>query len=159
MKGNDHNKEGVGYTYPNSDDDIYDKEEDLEYYPLMCLMKEEKRSLHERWRESLIIKLWGRKVGYNYLLKKLQSMWKPKAFVDLVALENDYFLVHFYSKVNSEFAQDHGSWTILNHYFIVKEWAPDFDPLTNKMEKLIVWIRIHVSLSSTLIMIFSRRWV
>lgn len=127
--------------YPDSDDDVYDKEEDKDYCPVICLTKEEKKALRQRWRQSLIIKLWGRKVGYNYLQKKLQSMWRLKAFMDLVALENDYFLVRFYSKDDYEFARDEGPWTILDHYLVVKEWAPDFDPLTDKTEKLIVWVR------------------
>lgn len=62
--------------------------------------------------------------------------------MDLVALENNYFLVRFYSKEDYEFARDQRPWTILDHYLVVKEWAPDFDPLTGKTEKLIVWVRI-----------------
>lgn len=131
-----------GVVYPDSHDDVYDKEEDKDYCPLICLTKEEKKSLRDRWRQSLIVKLWGRKIGYNFLQKKLQSMWRPKAFMDLVALENDYFLVRFHSKQDFEFARDQGPWSILDHYLVVKEQSPDFDPTTNKTEKLIVWVRI-----------------
>lgn len=30
---------------------------------------------------------------------------------------------------------------VLNHYLIVKEWCPNFDPLTDKMEKKLIWVR------------------
>lgn len=129
-------------NYPDSDDDVYEKEEDKEYCPLIVLTKEEKKNLRQKWRQSLIIKLWGRKIGYNFLQKKLQNMWRPKAFMDLVALENDYFLVRFHSNDDFEFARDQGPWTILDHYLVVKEWTPNFDPTTDKTEKLIVWVRI-----------------
>lgn len=89
----------------------------------------------------MIIKVWGRTVGYSYLLKKLQSMWRPKAFVDLVALNNDYFLVKFYSEEDYVFARDEGPWTILDHYMVVKEWTSNFDPVTDKIQKLIGWVR------------------
>lgn len=137
-----HNQSFRSGDYPDSNDDVYDKEEDKECCPLICLTKEEKKILRDRWRQSLIIKLWGRKIGYNFLQKKLQNMWRPKAFMDLVALENDYYLVRFYSKEDFEFARDQGPWSILDHYLVVKEWSPDFDPITDKTEKLIVWVRI-----------------
>lgn len=30
---------------------------------------------------------------------------------------------------------------VLDHYLIVKEWTPDFHPMVDKTEKLIVWAR------------------
>lgn len=62
--------------------------------------------------------------------------------MDLITLENDYFLVRFYSKDDYEFARDQGPWTILDHYLVAKEWMPNIDPITDKTEKLIVWVRI-----------------
>lgn len=91
--------------------------------------------------QSLIIKVWGKSVGYNFLLKKLHNIWKPNAFMDLVALENEYFLVKFYSKADYTFARGEGPWTILDHYLVVKEWTPNFDHVIDKTEKLIVWVR------------------
>lgn len=128
-------------TYADSDDDVYDKEEDEADCPLICLTKEEKAELRGKWRNSLIVKVWGRTVGYTYLLKRLKTIWKPKAFLDLVALENGYFLVKFYAMEDYKFARDEGPWTVLDHYLVVKEWAPDFDPMTDRTEKLIVWVR------------------
>lgn len=135
----DENKENS--SYPDSDDDVYNKDEDEVYCPLICLMKEENAGLREKWRNSLIVKVWGRTVGYNYLLKRLKIIWRPKAFLDLVALENGYFLAKFYSVEDFKFARDEGSWTVLDHYLVVKEWAPDFDPVTEKTDKIIVWMR------------------
>lgn len=60
----------------------------------------------------------------------------------LITLENDYFLVRFHSKEDYEFARDQGPWTILDNYLVVKEWTPNYDPLMDKTEKLIVWVRI-----------------
>lgn len=114
----------------------------MEQCPLICLTREEKKGLRDKWRQSLIVKLWGRKIGYAFLKRKLQTMWRPKAFMDVVALENDYFLVRFFSKDNYEFARNQGPWIIFDHYLIVKEWAPNFDPMTDKTEKMIVWVRI-----------------
>lgn len=69
----------------------------------------------------MIIKFWGRAVGYDYLVRRLKNMWKPKAFMDLVALENDYYLVKFYSVEDFKFARDEGPWMVMDHYLVVKE--------------------------------------
>lgn len=126
----------------DSDDDTFNEEDEDKDCPTICLTKEEKRLLRAPWKMTLIIKLWGRTVGYNFLLRKLQNMWRPTATMDLVALENEYFLVRFSSKKDYEYAKLGGPWMILDHYLVVKEWYPNFDPLNDKTEKLIVWVRI-----------------
>ncbi|XP_031116795.1 uncharacterized protein LOC116020462 [Ipomoea triloba] len=80
-------------------------------------------------------------LGYSYLLRRLTSLWRPKARIELVTIDNGYFLVKFYSMDDYEFAKYGGPWMVLDHYLIVKEWVPNFDPFTEKTEKVIVWIR------------------
>ncbi|XP_019170456.1 PREDICTED: uncharacterized protein LOC109166027 [Ipomoea nil] len=62
--------------------------------------------------------------------------------MDLIALDNDYHLVQFRSIDNLEFAMYEGPWLVLDHYLIVKPWEPDFDPMNDTMEKVLVWLRI-----------------
>lgn len=47
-------------VYPDSDDDAYNKDEDEPDCPLICMKKEEKVTLRSKWRNSLIIKVWGK---------------------------------------------------------------------------------------------------
>ncbi|XP_019184648.1 PREDICTED: uncharacterized protein LOC109179603 [Ipomoea nil] len=61
--------------------------------------------------------------------------------MDMVAIDNDYFLVRFGSVDDLDHAKFGGPWRILDHYLIVKEWSPDFDPIRDKTEKVLVWIR------------------
>ncbi|XP_019178357.1 PREDICTED: uncharacterized protein LOC109173571 [Ipomoea nil] len=69
-------------------------------------------------------------------------MWKPKGSLDLIALDNDYFLVRIGSIEDMKFAMYEGPWMVLDHYLIVKPWEPDFDPMNDTTEKLLVWVRI-----------------
>ncbi|XVF81050.1 hypothetical protein PTKIN_Ptkin15bG0125300 [Pterospermum kingtungense] len=103
-------------------------------------MKAEKIRLRRPWSQTLIIKVMGRSVGYNYL-NRLKVLWKPKSAIDLIALENEYFLVKFSSLEDYDFAKYEGPWMFLDHYLIVKEWSPNFDPMTDSTEKLLVWVR------------------
>lgn len=123
-----------------SDDEDMNDEEDPEC-PTIKLSKEEKRRLRQPWQQTLIIKVLGRRVGYTYLAKRLHTIWHPKAKMELVALDEDYFLVKFNSVIDYEFAKYGGPWMVLEHYLIVQEWRPNFDPKSDKTERVLVWVR------------------
>lgn len=109
--------------------------------PSYPLTKKEKVRLRAPWRQSLIVKVMGRKIGYTYLLRRLSTIWHPKSKMDLINLENDYFIVKFKSKIDYEFAKFGGPWMIMDHYLIVKEWSPNFDSMMEKTKKVLVWVR------------------
>lgn len=88
-----------------------------------------------------IVKVMGRNVDYTYLLKRLTTIWHPKARMELVTMENGYYLAKFAFVDDYEFAKYGGPWMVLDHYLIVKEWIPNFDPFTDKTESMIVWVR------------------
>ncbi|XP_019179205.1 PREDICTED: uncharacterized protein LOC109174421 [Ipomoea nil] len=126
-----------------SDDEVDGEDEvDDPIYPKITLTKEEKFHMRIKWRLTLIVKVFGRSVGYTYLLKRLMAMWKPKAIMELVITANGYFLVKFGSEDDYDFAKYEGPWMVLDHYLIVKEWRPNFDPWTNTTENILAWIRM-----------------
>lgn len=123
-----------------SDDDEKDRVEDVDC-PTIYLSKLEKADLRRPWRQSLIIKVLGRGIGFTYMLNRIKSLWKPKAEIQMIAIENDYFLVKFASRMDYHHPAFEGPCLILDHYLIVKEWSPNFDPFDDREEKLLVWIR------------------
>lgn len=134
----DENLADLGYV---SDDDVIAQEDEKEDCPTIALTKAEKTRLRRPWHLTLIVKVMGRKVGYTYLFRRIKTLWKPKANMEMVAIENDYFLVRFHSKDDYEFAKYEGPWMVLDHYLIVNQWMPNFDPSVDNTEKLLVWIR------------------
>nr|GMC64277.1 uncharacterized protein LOC109167539 [Ipomoea batatas] len=48
----------------------------------------------------------------------------------------------FESEHDLDFTRFEGPWMIMDHYLVVQEWGPNFDPSENKIEKLIVWLRL-----------------
>ncbi|KAI9074609.1 hypothetical protein K1719_043450 [Acacia pycnantha] len=51
--------------------------------------------LNKRMDLTVVVKLLGKKIGYRYLLSKLQSLWKPSGQLKLIYLNDDCFLVRF----------------------------------------------------------------
>lgn len=116
-------------------------EEEDRTCPIITLTKDEKLRLRNPWKHTLIVKVWVRQVGYAYLLRRNTSLWKPKAKMDLIAMENNYFLVKFYSIDDHEHAQLDGPWMIMDHCLLVRDWTKYFDPRkANNEEKITVWI-------------------
>lgn len=127
---------------PISDDEkITSKEEEQGDCPVTCLTNEEKARLRNPWKHMLILKVWGRTINYNYLLDRLRAIWHPSAGIDLIAIENDYYLAKFTSMDDYKFAKFEGPLMILDHYLIVKSWTLNFDPYADTTEKVLVWVR------------------
>lgn len=61
----------------------------------MKLSSTAKYCIRAPWSKALIVKVFGRKVGFNYLHSKLLFMWKPVGKMDCVDLEEGYFLTCF----------------------------------------------------------------
>ena len=126
-----------------SDDDEEDDGEGMDdECPDIRLTKEEKERICRPWKRTLIIKLLGRNIGYHLLLKKIQEIWRPKSLIDLVAIDNGFFLARFSSEEDYEYAKYEGPWMIFNHYLTVSQWQPNFDTNQNLLGNLLVWVRI-----------------
>ncbi|KAH1096580.1 hypothetical protein J1N35_013501 [Gossypium stocksii] len=44
---------------------------------------------------TVMVKLLRKKIGFNTLLNKASSLWKPGGRFELMDLENDFYLVRF----------------------------------------------------------------
>ena len=127
----------LGQRLENLDEDLIseDKEdegsnEDEEMdrdCPTIRLLKEENVRIRLPWKKTLIIKLLGRSIGYNLLLKKINDLWRPKVSITLVSLDNGFFIAKFSSKDDYNYAKFEGPWMIFNHNLTVQQWQSNFD--------------------------------
>ncbi|XP_075481174.1 uncharacterized protein LOC142521884 [Primulina tabacum] len=49
--------------------------------------------------------------------------------------------VRFASIDDYNHAKVEGPWMVMDHYLIVKEWSPSFDPLSDSTNQVLVWVR------------------
>ncbi|XP_019160758.1 PREDICTED: uncharacterized protein LOC109157313 [Ipomoea nil] len=128
------------------DEDASDDDEPVENddpdCPRILVTKEEKKRLRRLWRKTLIIHLLGRPVGYNLLLRRLQTLWKLESSLDLIDLVHGYYLAKFESQNDYDHVKLGGPWMLLDHYLVVQEWEPNFNPTSNITRKLLAWIRL-----------------
>lgn len=124
-----------------SNDDEIDPDKEEPLCLRIYLTKAEKVRLRSPWRKTLIIKVMGKMIGYNFLLRHIQLLWHPSEDMELVAMDNDYYLVKFESMEDYNYAKFEGPWMIIEHYLIVNEWVSNFDPFTDYLKDVLVWER------------------
>ncbi|KAK9045740.1 hypothetical protein V6N11_051648 [Hibiscus sabdariffa] len=117
---------------PVDDDDIDLLDEDfrvgitdgipfIEFSPRVCDLRVKSFEI------TLVLKILGRRVGYTTLYNRLVSILKPTSNIELIDIENDYFLVKFSSRSDYITTLTDGPW-IFGHYITVEPWSSDFDP-------------------------------
>ncbi|KAK8556578.1 hypothetical protein V6N12_002976 [Hibiscus sabdariffa] len=88
------------------DDDYIDLLEDdgqvgeSEGIPFIDISKRVQSLALKSMKFTLVVKVLGRRIGYNVLHNRIYSIWKPSHPLKLIDIENDYFLVKFSSRVD-----------------------------------------------------------
>lgn len=76
--------------------------------------------------KTLVIKLLGRKIGYNVLWSKVCALWKLSQRFHIIDIENNYFLAKFESNLDYSNVLTKGPWVIYKHYLTVQPWTSTF---------------------------------
>lgn len=76
--------------------------------------------IEENMSTTLVVKLLGRRIGYNALWNKVCFLWKPTMRIQLMDIYNNYYLARFKSASAYNNALSKGSWVIFGHYLTVQ---------------------------------------
>ncbi|KAL4291177.1 hypothetical protein GQ457_14G014560 [Hibiscus cannabinus] len=93
-------------------------------------------------RNSVIIRLLGRKIGFKALLSRIIALWKPFRELQLIDLENDYFLVKFSKETDFAKVLTGGPWTVYGSYLTVQPWNRTFMTSEKYPSHVVVWVRL-----------------
>ncbi|MBA0856950.1 hypothetical protein Goshw_005210 [Gossypium schwendimanii] len=81
-------------------------------------------------------------IGFNVLLNKITLLWNPKCPIQLMDIENDFFLVRFQDENDYNKALIGGLWVSFGRYLIVRPWSLDFSISRSGIESQVIWIRL-----------------
>ena len=101
-----------------------------------------KKRIQTPWSKALIVKVYGRSVGLNFLHNRLLSLWKPTGRFDCVDLEHGFYLTRFSLKDDYEAILRKGPWFIGENFLSIRPWEPDFRPASANVTSIAVWIRL-----------------
>lgn len=134
------------FKFERSREEEYELDVDVE--PLtegmaeVRLSKETKSRIREPWSKALIVKVFGRIVGFNYLIFKINALWKPYARMDCVNLGKDFFLIRFSNTEDYDKVLRGGPWFVGEHSLAIRPWEPYFKASEAKFSLVAVWVRL-----------------
>ncbi|XP_075670276.1 uncharacterized protein LOC142640060 [Castanea sativa] len=106
------------------------------------LSGERKASIQAPWANALIVKVFGRTMGYHFLHSRLLGMWKPVGLMSCIALSSDFFLIRFSVKEDYVKVLCAGPWFVGGHYLSIRSWEPNFKVSSANLSSVAVWIRL-----------------
>jgi hypothetical protein len=101
-----------------------------------------KQKIRAPWSTSLIVKVFGRSVGYVFLVNKLKFMWKAFGNFSCVDLGEGFFLIRFDSRTSFEEVLKGGPWFIGEHFLSLRPWTPNFRASAASVSSVAVWVRL-----------------
>jgi hypothetical protein len=104
--------------------------------------RELKQKIRAPWCTSLIVKVFGRSVGYLFLVNKLKNMWKSSGNFSCVDHGLGFFLIRFESKEGFEEVLKGGPWFIGEHFLSLRPWVPNFRASEASVSSIAVWVRL-----------------
>ncbi|GKV41414.1 hypothetical protein SLEP1_g48952 [Rubroshorea leprosula] len=126
--------------YLDEESDIDDDPDDPT--PIILFFKEEKRRMREPWKNALIVKTFGKSVGYNFLYGSLKAQWKPAGKWDCIDLGYDFFLVRFQVHEDLSKVINGGPWFVGTNYLTIRPWEPNFKPENATFSHTVVWAQL-----------------
>lgn len=103
---------------------------------------EECKELWQPWHMALVVKLLGRNVSYRVLSQRLSDMWTQNRRLDIVDIEDGFYVVRFLRKEDYTYVLENGPWAIQGHYLTVSKLRPGFLPSRDNITSTLVWVRI-----------------
>ena len=88
------------------------------------------------------MKVFGKSMGYNFLLSKLYALWQPKGKIDCVDLDCDFYLIKFSLKEDHDNVLIKGPWFIGEHFLSIRPWKANFRPKEANITSVAVWVRL-----------------
>nr|POF06267.1 hypothetical protein CFP56_75278 [Quercus suber] len=106
------------------------------------LSKESKSRIKVPWSKALIVKMYGRSIGFHHLTFKINALRKLLEKMDYVNLGRGFFLIRFSSSDDYDKVLRGGPWFIGGHFLPVKPWEPYFKDYEAKLTLVAVWERL-----------------
>lgn len=142
-------------SYIDMSDEVLEDPTPENFIPLSS---SNKSRLYSPWTYSIIVKVFGRKVGHLSLKQKLQAMWKPTETLSLIDLGNDFFLIKYQNEENMNKALHEGPWFVLNHLLLVRCWEPQFVASTPQLTYTVIWTRLWSYQQSSMTQRSYKKW-
>lgn len=96
----------------------------------------------EKWNQTLVVHVLGKKVNYRVLENKVNRDWARDGKVKIIDMPRGFYAVNFESLEDYKHVLFEGPWMVADHYLLVQRWRPNFLRSARVESKIAVWVRI-----------------
>ena len=111
-------------------------------FTAVSLSREDKERIKASWASSLIVKSFGRSLGFMFLLSKIKELRKRSGRIDYIDLGQDFFLIKFECREDIDNVLKGGPWFIGQQFLTIQLWELKFKASTTSFSSVVVWIRL-----------------
>lgn len=79
-----------------------------------------KANIRAPWANTLIVKVFGKTVGFHFLHARILGLWNLIRRMDCVTLGNDFFLIRFQNGEDHVRVLRDGPWFVGGHYLSIR---------------------------------------
>jgi hypothetical protein len=108
------------------------------FIPIAKVTKEEIREACNPWKRAIVVKLLGKRLSLNIMRTRLMKMWAPTGEMEIIDLENDYFLIRLEDRADVTRVFEGGPWLIMGHHLVIHRWHPEFFPKEDELKRVAV---------------------
>lgn len=94
--------------------------EDLPGEAMVHLFGNREGKIRSAWTNALIVKDFGKAIGYHFLISRLVSLWKPVGRMKCIDLGNKFFLIRFTIAEDRARVLKGGPWFVGGHYLLIR---------------------------------------
>ncbi|KAL4304467.1 hypothetical protein GQ457_10G013930 [Hibiscus cannabinus] len=88
-------------------------------FPTIIFSDRVHNQIDRNMRNYVIVHLLGRTTDFKVLLGQIHAIWKPLGEIQLIDLDNEYYLVRFTNKLDYAKFLIEGHWTIHESFLTV----------------------------------------
>ncbi|KAG8477391.1 hypothetical protein CXB51_029944 [Gossypium anomalum] len=108
----------------------------------ITLSKEERKLICSRWRNMLVVKLFGKITWYKYLIFKLRQLQKPKENLKLIDLGYNFLFAKLENDKDYEQVIKGGLWFSGGKFLAMQKRALNFRALEATFNSVAMWVRL-----------------
>ncbi|KAL4325829.1 hypothetical protein GQ457_11G022230 [Hibiscus cannabinus] len=81
-------------------------------------------------------------IGYRALKNRVHSLWSPIGELNIIDLDNEYYLIRFAMDADYDKVLSGGPWMKYDCYLTVQPWSRDFSTAASYPKQILSWLRL-----------------
>ncbi|KAL4323226.1 hypothetical protein GQ457_11G022260 [Hibiscus cannabinus] len=111
-------------------------------YPEIRFSERVHQEIDAKLSKSVIVRLLGKSIGYRALKNRVNALWSSIEALNIIDLNNDYYLIRFAMDADYDKVLSGGPWMIYGCYLTVQPWSREFYTAASYPKQILAWLRL-----------------